>query len=303
MAQVPKDLPASVHKRLLNRARTDGRPFNELLQHYAIERLIYRLAISRHREVFVLKGATMLRVWKAPVARPTKDVDLLGRTSNDLNHIAELVRDICMVEVVPDGLRFDEASIQAGPIAEDADYSGVRVRLLAYLGTARISLQIDVGFGDTITPEAEEVELTPILDFPPPQLLGYTRETSIAEKLQVLVKLGVLSSRMKDLYDIWLLSRSFAFDGRVLALAVKTTFAKRDTAVTPRPFAFTEAYASDKDKQTQWRAFLRKSRLSDAPEDLAELMAAVGVFVSPVLASLAQDSEWAKVWPPAGPWD
>lgn len=188
-----------MHKRLLNRAQTDGRPFNELLQHYAIERLIYRLAVSRHREVFVLKGATMLRVWKAPVARPIKDVDLLGRTSNDLNHIAELMRDICMVEVVPDGLRFDEASIQVGPITEDADYSGVRVRLLAYLGKARISLQIDVGFGDAITPEAEEVELAPILDFPPPQLLGYTRETSIAEKLQVLVKLGVLSSRMKDL--------------------------------------------------------------------------------------------------------
>jgi len=302
MSREPANVAASVHKRLLNKASAAGRPFNELLQHYAIERLVYRLANSSQRDGFVLKGAIMMRVWKAPVARPTKDVDLLGRINNEPESIAAAMREICRTKVVDDGLVFDAESIEVAAIAEEANYTGVRVRLTAYLGKARVPVQVDVGFGDAITPAAAEGELEPILDFPAARLLGYTRETSVAEKLQIIVKLGVLSSRMKDLYDIWLLSRHYSFEAVVLAEAIRVTFDRRNTDLTAEPFAFTEAYAADPDKQFQWTAYRRKGRLDEAPAELEELMAVIADFLRPVLAALVAGEPQDGRWPPGGPW-
>ncbi len=181
---------ASVHQRLLNRARAEGRPFNELLQRFALERFLYRLGQSAYHSRFVLKGAMMLSAWQVPSTRPTRDVDLLGRMDNTIEAVSAAIRAMCQVPVPDDGLRFDAESVVGERIVEEADYAGVRLRFAAYLGKARIPMQVDVGFGDPVVPAASAVRLAPILDFPPPEVQGYSRESVIAEKYQIMVHLG-----------------------------------------------------------------------------------------------------------------
>jgi hypothetical protein len=187
----PKNMSASVRQRLLNRAKRDRRPFNELLQYYAMERFLYRLSKSAHAERFVLKGALMLRVWRSPELRPTMDIDMLGRTSNEEADIVVQIRDILTKNVATDGLAFDIDSIQAERIVEDADYKGVRILLRGNLGNIRLFLQIDVGFGDVIIPGPGKVKYPVLLDFPPPELRGYTMESTIAEKFQTIGLIGL----------------------------------------------------------------------------------------------------------------
>ena len=203
-----KNNPASIHQRLLNKARDEQRTFNELLQYYAMERFLYRLSQSNHSDKFILKGALMLRVWGSPELRPTKDIDMLGRTSNEENSIIRQIQEILSVEVSPDGLTFNSASIKAERIAEDADYEGQRICFQGSLGSAKVKMQIDIGFSDVIFPAPVESDFPTLLDFPPPRLLCYSRESAIAEKFEAMLKLGELNSRMKDFYDIWLLSRA-----------------------------------------------------------------------------------------------
>jgi predicted nucleotidyltransferase component of viral defense system len=201
-----KNLIASVRDRLFSQAKRNGRPFNELLQYYAMERFLYRLAKSKCAAQFILKGALMLRVWQSPESRPTMDVDLLGVASNDEDEVTAQIREILSTEVEPDGLHFDAASIKAERITEDADYQGLRIRFRGTLGSARINMQLNIGFGDVVFPEAAFTKYPTILDFPAPQLRCYSRESAIAEKLEAMVKLGELNSRMKDFYDIWMLA-------------------------------------------------------------------------------------------------
>ena len=226
-----RNLGASVRERLLNQARAQGRPFQELLQYYAMERFLYRLSCSRHGEHFVLKGALLLTVWQAPISRSTMDIDLLGKTSNELAHIRSLVSEVCKIESEPDGIEFDAKSVGVARIKEDADYEGVRVRFRATLDRARIPMQIDIGFGDVITPGAIDVEYPTLLDFPVPRLRTYPKETVIAEKLEALTALGVLNSRMKDYFDLWVLSRMYAFEGATLVRAIQATFARRGVSI------------------------------------------------------------------------
>jgi Nucleotidyl transferase AbiEii toxin, Type IV TA system len=222
-----RDLGASVRQRLLNQSRAQGRPFQELLQYFAMERFLYRLSKSASSERFILKGALLLTAWRAPQSRPTMDIDLAGRTNNELDHIAELVGTVCEVVAEPDGVEFNRASIEVGRIKEDADYEGVRVRFHATLAKARIPMQIDIGFGDVIVPGPTEVEFPTLLDFPAPILRAYPKETVIAEKLEALTKLGLLNSRMKDYNDLALLSRMYSFEGQNLIAAIAATFAQR----------------------------------------------------------------------------
>lgn len=191
---------ASVRQRLLNRAREQNRPFQELLQYFAMERFLYRLAQSEFSDLFVLKGALLLTAWRAPLARPTMDIDLAGKTSNDLDHIAELVSVVCDTVTEPDGIEFDRPSIEVRRIKEDAEYEGVRVRFQATLARAVIPMQIDIGFGDVIVPAPTEVTYPALLDFPAPVLRAYSKEAVIAEKLEALTLLGLLNSRLKDYY-------------------------------------------------------------------------------------------------------
>jgi len=297
-----KNVAASIRQRLLNEARTTGRPFNELLQYFAMERFLYRLSKSPHGEKFVLKGALMLATWEVSLTRPTKDIDLLGRVSNDIDSIVGLVKEVCRLEVQPDGLVFDSTSVQGEQIAEEAEYEGVRVRFQGNLGTARVSMQIDVGFGDAVVPGPVTTDYPTILDLPTPRIRGYTRESVIAEKFHTMVRRGLLNSRMRDFFDVWTLSRQFDFDGGVLAAAVRETFARRDLEVAARPVALTKEFAEDTAKASQWQGFLRKSRLEGAPSELVAVVEAIAVFLGPVAEALHEGRGFEGRWEAPGPW-
>lgn len=292
----PKNIAASVRQRLLNRSREDNRSFNELLQYYGIERFLYRLSVSEYESHYILKGALMLRAWNSPEFRPTMDIDMLGKTGNDEANILSQIRTVMKVEVEPDGLTFDPESIQSERITEDADYDGIRIRFRGALGTARINMQIDIGFGDIVYPGPERAELPCMLDAPAPSLLCYSRESAIAEKFEAMVTLGELNSRMKDFYDIWLLSRQFAFELDKLAEAVKLTFKQRGTELAEPIDAFTEAFAAS--HQAQWTAFRKRLKQEHLPEFLAEITAEVEAFIRPII----KDEPTQANWPPAGPW-
>jgi hypothetical protein len=267
-----------------------------------MERFLYRLAQSHHADRFVLKGALMFNAWGAPTTRPTKDIDLLGHVENNTSALAAVMRDVCGQTVEDDGLIFDPQSVAAVVIKEDADYEGVRVTFQGSLENARIAMQIDVGFGDVMYPGPEVTEYPTILDHAAPRLRGYARETAIAEKFEAMVKLGLLNSRMKDFYDVWLLSRQFDFDGASLASAIEKTFAHRGTTVTPQPTAFSTAFGNDPAKTVQWQAFVRKSRLPDAPAELAAVIDAVAEFLSPPATAASGGQPFAQHWRAPGPW-
>lgn len=295
-----RNVAASVRQRLLNRARSEQRPFNELLQYYAMERFLYRLSVSAHAERFVLKGALMLRAWRTAEFRPTKDIDLLGRTSNDEAGLCAQFREILSTKVEADGLEFDPASIQVERITEDADYEGIRIRFRGVLDTAIVSMQIDIGFGDVVFPAPETSDLPTMLDFPTPRLLGYSRESAIAEKFQAMVRLREINSRMKDFYDIWLLSRLFDFEGSSLVEAIRLTFERRGAPLEMDIPAFTDEFA--KPKQAQWVAFRNRLQQSHVPIAFGEIVSTVRRFLEPIASALAFGAPAPGHWAHPGPW-
>ena len=181
MTKGKTNLAASVHQRLLNKAKESSRPFNELLQYFAVERFIHRLSKNPHADQFILKGALIFAAWCGPASRPTMDIDLLGKIDNQLDTIITVMKDACRTDVEPDGISFNAETVQAVRITEDAEYEDVRVRVHGSLGKIRVSIQIDIGFGDVIVPNARTVSYPAILDFPAPELKGYTMESTIAE--------------------------------------------------------------------------------------------------------------------------
>lgn len=296
------NLAASVHARLQNQARATNRPFQELLQYYAMERFLYRLSQTPHRSRFVLKGALMLYVWDAPLARATKDVDLLGRLDNSLENLGRVVREMCAAEVEADTMVFEPDTVKTERIKEDADYEGVRVRFVGFLGKARVAMQIDIGFGDVVTPGAETITYPTLLDFPAPQLAGYPRETVVAEKFQAIVYLSTLNSRMKDFYDVWLLASQSAFDGALLVRAIAATFANRGTAIDVAPIAFTPDFTEQASTLSQWTAFRSKLPNTECPETLAEVVMFLAEFLMPVARACAEGKRFDQRWSPGGPW-
>ncbi len=302
MAKGVKNITASVHQRLLNQAKQSRRPFGELLQYYAIERFIYRLTRSPHADKFILKGALMLSAWCGPASRPTMDIDLLGTIDNRLEVISSAIKDACLTVVEADGISFDAVTLEAARITEDAEFTGVRVRVRGNLGNARIAIQIDIGFGDVIVPKPCLIAYPTILDFPAPELKGYTMESTIAEKFQAMVKLGVLNSRMKDFYDIWLLSLTFDFKGRIIAKAIEKTFEKRNTQVTLDAALFDSSFGKDESKGVQWRSFLRKTKLINAPQSFVEIADALKLFLEPIAASITEGRAFNSIWTAPGPW-
>lgn len=231
------------------------------------------------------------------------DIDLAGRTSNQLDHIQEVVKAVCDLAVDPDGIRFNRESIEASRIKEDADYEGVRVRFHATLARARIPMQLDIGFGDVITPGPTEIEYPTLLDFPAPVLRAYPKETVVAEKLEALTALGLLNSRIKDYYDLALLSRMYRFDGELLADAITATFRHRGTAIEATPIGLTQTYCDDPARVLQWRAFLRRSRFGEEAGDLTRLIDEIKPFLLPVLSKIAADNPFNARWKPGGPWE
>lgn len=293
-----KNVAASIRQRLLNKAKETSRPFNELLQYYALERYLYRLSISKYATNFILKGALLFAVWRQSQIRSTVDIDLLGKISNEPEAIISVFQHICKVKVENDGIRFDDSSVTAEQITVDADYQGVRVQLYGYLGTARIRVQVDIGFSDVITPGPERYDYPSILDLSKPQLNCYNKETMIAEKLHAMVKLDILNSRMKDIYDIWVLSMRFRFDGASLQRSIINNFNRRETEVTENIAIFTGRYFQNEEKLQQWRGFVRKSKVSDVPKDLGYITVEIKNFIQPVLTSTVQNEDFNKIWRP-----
>jgi hypothetical protein len=297
-----RDLAASVRQRLLNEARQTNRPFSELAQYFAMERFLYRLSKSSYADKFVLKGALMLPVWKAPLARPTMDIDVLGQIDNNIDVVVDVIRSICAQHVESDGITFDANSVEGELITEDADYEGVRIKFRGTLGTVRISMQVDVGFGDVVVPPATTVVYPTILDLPKPHLLGYSMESTIAEKFEAMVKLGMLNSRMKDFFDIWFLARQFNFSGHTLQKAVKATFSTRSTDIPSVPVAFMPDFSGDPIKDVQWKAFIRKNRLLNIPKDFQKIVEDVATFLGPIVENLASNRPFKSSWKALGPW-
>jgi predicted nucleotidyltransferase component of viral defense system len=270
-----KDVGTSVRARLLRLAKDRGDDFQLLLTRYANERLLFRLASSSHASGFVLKGAALFTVWTGQPHRATRDLDFLGFGEPGVARVREIFTDLLSLDVADDGVRFDLGTLKVGLIREDQEYGGVRAEFITRVTNAQIRLQVDVGFGDAITPEATMVEFPVLLDFPAPRLGAYPKETVVAEKLEAMVQLGLANSRMKDFYDVAVLARDFAFDGDLLVRAIAATFARRTTPLpTAPPVAFTAAFAEDPGKKTQWAGFVRKAGARDAAS-LGETVAAV----------------------------
>jgi predicted nucleotidyltransferase component of viral defense system len=302
MTKSSKDIGASVRARLLRLARERGEDYQLMLTRYANERLLHRLASSEHASRFVLKGAALFTLWTGAPHRTTRDIDLLGLGDPSEDRIRSVFADVLAVEVDDDGVRFDVSTLDVGTIREAQGYGGVRVVLVAQMTSAKVRLQIDVGFGDAITPGAMAVDFPTLLDFPAPKLRAYPRETVIAEKLEAMVKLAQANSRMKDFYDIAILSQKFEFEGGMLVRAMAATFARRGTPLpSGLPVALTPEFTEDRMKNTQWGAFLRKSG-APSTGDLRHVATTIAHFVGEPLAAAAADAAFTKSWAPGGPW-
>ena len=277
MVREPRNVGASVRARLLNLAQQKRQTFDLVLTQFAIERALYRLSLTDHAERFVLKGAMLLMTWLKEPYRGTRDLDLLGFGNPSPDRLLAAFREILGVPA-EDGVRFDVDRLRIDRIREETEYGGLRMRTTADIGGARVPITIDIGFGDALEPGTEPIEYPAMLDFPNPRLRAYARETVIAEKFQAMVALGRANSRMKDFYDVWLLSRSFSFDDDRLSRAIAATFNRRATPIPlDAPDAFTSAFASDEQKQAQWQAFVAEvtfdpGSLGDVVEQLAKFL-------------------------------
>lgn len=269
---------ASIRQRLLDRARSHGEELQLVLDRFAVERLLYRLSISQHRDQFLLKGAMLFAVWFDAPHRPTRDADFLGFGSSDPQRLARILHELCAMDL-DDGLAFDLDSLAIEETREAANYDGLRLRLTATLGSARCHVQWDVGFGDAVTPEPVESDYPVLLDeMPAPRLRVYPRETVFAEKFEAITSLGIANSRMKDYFDLIALLRENAMDETALRAAIRATFERRGTRLPADvPFGLTDEFARDGQKQAQWQAFLRRNRL--AAPDLQAVVAEIRVFV------------------------
>lgn len=295
------NVAASVRARLLNRARETEQDFNFVLTRYAIERLLYRLSQSKHANNFLLKGALLFDLWFDIPHRPTRDIDLLGFGSIELPDIENVFKDICSLDA-NDGVVFLAESVRAIEIRSDANYSGARVRLLDMIENARCQIQIDISSGDAVTPGPENAEYPVMFDeFDTPKLRVYPRYTVIAEKFEALTVLGIANSRMKDYFDLWILSTYADFEGDVLRQAIQDTFTARDTTLHKEsPFGLNLAFAHDEQKKTQWQAFLRKNQL-EAPA-LQSTIEALTIILLPVFEAARDESVLSAHWRAGGPW-
>jgi predicted nucleotidyltransferase component of viral defense system len=297
-----KDLPASIHARLQNQARQLGRPFQELLYYYAIERFLYRLSKSRYRDSFILKGGLAFMGWGIPLRRPTRDIDLQGYATNSMDGMLTIIREICLREVIPDGIQFDSSSVKGELIMNEADYQGVGISVWFCLGKSTFPLQMDISFANVITPKEIQVNYPSLLGMPGFELLSYPMETTIAEKLQAMVFLDSINNRMKDFYDIWLLSQQSEITGSTLVRAIRATFRARKTALpVDIPTALSESFAQN--KQKGWEAFLKRSQLNlnDYPS-FDGVINRLREFLWPVIQAASSNLPFESTWKAGGPW-
>ncbi len=295
------NVPASVRQRLLNISRRDKRPFNEIMQYYAMERFLYRLSQSDYVDSFILKGALALQVRKVKKFRPTMDIDISQKRNSETSEIIKQIKNILSIKVEEDGLVFDSQSIHLEDIKKGVPYKGIRVLFQGALDSARINMQIDISFHDVIFPEPiKKMVFSCILDFPAPKLWCYSLESIVAEKFEALIKLGDWNSRMKDFYDLWILSREYNFVGYRLSKAIELTFKNRDTSLKQEIIAFKPGFIQKKEKE--WRVFIKTLRTEDSLS-FSDVIESLKLFLLPIVKSLTTKKLLPKYWKAPGPWD
>lgn len=299
------EVAASIRARLLQRARERGEEFELFLVRYAVERFLYRLGASPLRERCVVKGAALLFLWMDDPYRASRDVDLLASGPADATSIREIVTTVCATPCPEDGLRFDIDSLEVSPVREDDHYGGQRATMRAYLGTARIRVQIDFGFGDAVTPAPEDSAYPVLLGtLPAPSVRTYPRNVSVAEKVEAMVKLGRTNSRMKDFHDVWALSGAFAFGGVALTQAISACFARRGTLWMPEaPEVLSTAFYQDPTLQARWSAYRRVGTVRLPPSArFEEIGERILQFLLPVRVAIIAEAPFTLDWKPGGPW-
>lgn len=284
----------SIKARLFNLAVRSGKTNEYIQTHYFIERLLYRLSVSRYANDFVLKGGLLLHAMFDNQARATRDIDMLARQiSNSPEQMVKVFREVCAISV-DDGVTFDLDTISAELITEDADYPGIRMKIPSFLDRSRSYVQFDIGFGDVVIPNPERMRYPSLLDMEEADLWVYSKESIIAEKFQAMVYLAQANSRMKDFYDIAMLASTYDYDGTILREAVAKTLNRRATLLVAEPIVFADAFTTDKDKQKQWSAFIRRIRSVDTPFE--HELSKIKVFLEPVYQAIIHDTDFLLTW-------
>jgi len=294
-------LAQSVRDRLLNRMRETGEEYQVLLTRFALERLLYRLTQLPEGEGFVLKGAFTFLIWEGRLGRQTRDLDLLGSGPPEAERLRGTLLRACQADVTDDGVEFDTDTLEVDPIRKGAEYEGLRAKLYAHIGSARLRLRVDVGFGDAAVPEPERRAFPGLLDFPEPEVRAYRPETVVAEKLHGMVRYGRANTRMKDFYDIWRISKRFEIEGEALTAAIRATFRRRETPLPEEtPIALTEEFAEEPGKTRQWAAFL--GQVGREETNLPEVISSLQDFLCPVLRAARGEATSLGTWTPEGQW-
>lgn len=293
-----KNIALSVRTKLLNYSKKHQRPFNEVLQYYGIERFLYRLSSSKYKDILFLKGALLFFVWQISTPRPTRDIDLLGKTSNSSENIMRICHEICAIPCLEDGIHWNSKTIRLYPTQNKNEYEGFRVNFNGTLDTAVIHMQIDIGFSDVVYPKPELLDYPCILNMPSPKVISYTPESMLAEKAHSIITLGELNSRIKDYFDIWFLSRQFEFEGQKLLTALNKTFTRRkiDVKLLSEAVIFSNSFKSDRVKNMQWQSFIAKNELNMAPTSFIIAMDDIATFIFPIIKAVAEDKEFKKYW-------
>lgn len=301
--KTPVNVAASVRARLLKVSKERREDFTLTLMNYAAERFLYRLSRSKYRNQFVLKGAMLFAVRVGEQYRPTRDLDLLGMGEASEAAVAAAIRDIVATTVDDDGLVFYTDGLEVHAIREDNAYGGIRAVMQARLAEARIHVQIDIGFGDAITPGTEDLQFPTLLgDMPSPNVLAYPTETIVAEKVEAMVHLGLSNSRMKDFTDLAILARRTAFDGDTLVAAIRATLRRRGTQLPESEIVgLSEQFVQDVRAQANWKAYVKRERLRDF-ESLAQVVEELRAFLSRPFEHVRSQQPFAARWTPGGPW-
>jgi predicted nucleotidyltransferase component of viral defense system len=303
MTEPVKNIAASIQARLKNEAKRQGRPFAEIFQYYAMERFLFRLSKTKYAAKFILKGGLLLYVWNIPLRRPTKDIDFRGYVVNSRKSLLQIFREVIAESAPEDGIVFDPKSILVEETQIDADYQGIRAKLIAQLGRSKISIQIDIGFSDEVASKAESVDYPNILPgLKHVRMKGYPKESVVAEKFHAMVHHAELNSRMKDYYDLWLISETFDFDAQSLQKAIETTFKKRDTELpVERPIALTVEFASV--NQVRWSNFLKKMNLeTNESSDFINIIEKIWLFLQHPLLASVNKTKSNRHWTPHKSW-
>lgn len=298
-----KNVAASVKERLRQIHEKTNEDYQLLLNRHVIERFLYRLSLSQHKDRFVLKGALLFVFWNGAPHRMTRDVDLLGFGASSIEALVKVIKEVCAVAVEDDGVVFDASSVTGEDIRAQEAYVGVRVLLRATLERSVVPMQIDVGFGDDFSVAPVEIDLPSLLQMPSPRLKAYRQETAIAEKLEALVGFGLLNSRMKDYYDFWFLAHHFEFSGQELCDSIQATFARRKTPLpVDLPAGLTEEFSGDRAKQTGWQTFWKKSVKLEPMPPLAEVVLFAASFLAGPALAAAKGEKFPHHWQAGGPW-